>query len=182
MTKKMKLLLALAAVAVMAAASPTLAKEMKIGHANLQRALNESNAGAKAKDQLEEEAKKLEDELNVEQEALKKMKEDIDKMGAVWNKETKEKNENEFRTRSQEFQKKFMDYGDELNNRKQEHENAIIEDLRKIVDEIAKKKGYSYVFERSMGGILYAPDSDDLTDEVIKTYNKRWTEKKKDAK
>jgi len=180
--KKIKLLLALAAIVIIAAASPVLAKQGKIGHANLQRALNESKAGAQAKDQLEEEAKRLEDELNVEQEALKKLKDEIDKKSSIWNKETKEKNEDEFRTRSQEFQKKYMDYGDELNNKKQEHENAIIEDLRKIVDEIAQKKGYSYIFERSMGGILYAPEADDITDEIIKTYDKRWAESRKGGK
>jgi len=180
--QKIKLLLALVAAAIMITASPTLAKEVKIGHANLQRALNESEAGAKAKDLLEEAAQKLENELNVEQEALKNMKAEIDKMVSIWNKETKDAKDNEFRTRSQEFQKKFMDYGDDLNSKKQEQENAIIEDLRRIVDELAKKKGYSYVFERSMGGILYAPESDDLTDEVIKIYNKRWSEKKKEKK
>ncbi|OGQ55316.1 MAG: hypothetical protein A3J24_07350 [Deltaproteobacteria bacterium RIFCSPLOWO2_02_FULL_53_8] len=176
---KIKYLVVIAAAAVIAVSSPAFAKEMKIAHANLQRALNESDAGAKAKDLLEEAAKKLEDELNVEQEVLKKMKEEIDKMAAIWNKETRDAKDEEFRARSQAFQKKYVEYGEELNNKKQERENAIIEDLRVIVDEMAKKKGYSYVFERSMGGILYAPPSDDLTNEIIKTYNKSFAEKQK---
>lgn len=165
-------------IATTALTVPALAKEMRIGHANLQRALNESDAGIKAKDQLEEEAKKLEDELNAQQAELKKMKDDIDKMGAIWNKETRDAKEADFRTKSQEFQKKYSDYGEDLNKKKQDRESVIIEDLRTIVDELAKKKGYSYVFEKSMGGILYAPDADDITDEVIKTYNKRFAEKK----
>lgn len=166
-------------IATTALTAPALAKEMtKIGHANLQRALNESDAGIKAKDQLEEEAKKLEDELNSQQVELKKMKDDIDKMGVIWSKETRDAKEADFRTKSQDFQKKYSDYGEELNKKKQDRESVIIEDLRAIVDELAKKKGYSYVFEKSMGGILYAPDADDITDEVIKTYNKRFAEKK----
>lgn len=181
--KKIKFLVVIAVAVVIAAASPVFAKEakkdFKIAHANLQRALNESVAGAKAKDMLEEAAKKLEEELNAEQEALKKMKDEMEKMSAIWNKETKDKNEMDFRTRSQEFQKKYMEYGDKLNNDKQERENIIIEDLRVIVDELAKTKGYTYVFERSMGGILYAPPSDDLTDEIIKIYNARFEERNK---
>ncbi|MBI5563092.1 MAG: OmpH family outer membrane protein [Deltaproteobacteria bacterium] len=172
MMKKMGLVI-LAAAVMLAAAAPAFAKETKIGHANLQRALNECDAGVKAKAQLEDEAKKLEDELNAQQEDLKKMKDEIDKMGAVWNKETKDAKEADFRTRSEDFRKKFMDYGDELNKKKQDRENLIIEDLRSLVDEIAKKKGYSYVFEKSIGGLLYAPASDDITDEIIKAYNKR---------
>lgn len=180
---RLKFLVVIAAAAVIAVSSPAFAKEtkkdFKIAHANLQRALNESVAGGKAKDLLEEAAKKLEEELNIEQETLKKMKDEMDKMSAIWNKETKDAKEAEFRARSQEFQKKYMEYGDKLNNEKQERENAIIEALRVIVDELAKTKGYSYVFERSMGGILYAPPADDLTDEVIKIYNARFEEKNK---
>lgn len=174
---RLKFLVVLVATAVIAFASPAFAKDSKIAHANLQRALNESDAGAKARDLLEEAAKKLEEELNVEQETLKKMKDEMDKMSGIWNKETKDAKESELRTRGQEFQDKYMKYRDELDNKRQERENAIIEDLRVIVDELAKKKGYSYVLEKSLGGILYAPPADDLTDEIIKTYNKRYAEK-----
>lgn len=159
------------------AAGPALAAEAKFGYANLQRALNECDAGMKAKDDLKAEAEKLELELNKEQESLKKLKDEIDMKAAVWNKETKDAKEKEFRTRSAEFQKRFMEYGEELNSRKQETESRIIDELRVIVEEIAKKKGMTFVFERSVGGILYAPKDLDITDEVIKTHNGRKAKK-----
>jgi len=164
--------------ALMALALPARAAEIKIGYANLQRALNECDAGVKAKETLKDEAKKLEDQLNVKQEELKKMREEIDKKSNVWNKETKDQKENEFRAKSQDFQKQYVQYGDDLNKKKQDTEAKIIDDLRDIVEEIAKKKGYTYVFERSVGGLLYAPAQDDLTDEVIKAYNKQYRNKK----
>lgn len=150
-----------------------LAAEQKIGYANLQRALNECDAGMKAKDDLKNEAEKLESELNKEQESLKKLKDELDTKGAVWNKETRDSKEKEFKARSADFQKKFMEYGEELNKRKQDTEARIIDDLRGIVEEIAKKKGMTFVFERSVGGILYAPKDLDITDEVIKIHNGR---------
>ena len=64
-----------------------------------------------------------------------------------------------------------MQYGEDLNKRKQEIESKIIQGLRDTVEEIAKKKGYSYVFEKSVGGLLYAPADADLTPEVIKAFN-----------
>ncbi|MBI1912346.1 MAG: OmpH family outer membrane protein [Deltaproteobacteria bacterium] len=154
-------------------AAPAKSADIKIGYANLQKALNECEAGIKAKDNLKDEAQKLENELNAKQEDLKKMKDELDKKANVWNKETRDAKEKEFRTKSQDFQKKFMDYGEQLNKRKQDTEARIIEDLRDVVEEIAKKKGYTYVFEKSVGGLLYAPADSDLTDEVIKTYNKK---------
>ncbi len=167
------LFLGLALFAFILSAVNLQAADIKIGYANLQKALNECDAGIKAKDTLKDEAKKLEDELNIKQEELKKMKDELDKKANVWNKETREAKEKDFKTRSQDFQQKFMDYGEQLNKKKQEVEAQIIEELRDVVEEIAKKKGYAYVFEKSVGGLLYAPSDADLTDEVIKTYNKR---------
>ncbi|MFQ5465655.1 MAG: OmpH family outer membrane protein [Thermodesulfobacteriota bacterium] len=155
------------------------AAEVKIGYANLQRALNECKAGIKAKADLKEEAQKLEKELQTQQEGLKKLKEEIDKKAKVWNKETRERKEQDFKVKSQEFQKQFVDYGEELNKKKQATEARIIGELRDVVEEIAKKKKYSYVFERSVGGLLYAPEDADLTDEVIEIYDKKFKAKGK---
>ena len=66
-----------------------------------------------------------------------------------------------------------MEYGEQLNKRKQETEARIIADLRDIVVEIAKKKGMTFVFERSIGGVVYSPKDVDVTDEVIKAHNSR---------
>lgn len=174
--KTMRMTKAISAVIitlVLLVSGNALAAELKIGYANLQKALNECDAGVKAKEDLKAEAQKLEDELNKEQETLKKLKDELDKKSAVWNKETKDSKERDFRARTADFQKKFTEYGEKLNNRKQETEANIIEELRDVVEEIAKKKGMSFVFERSVGGLLYAPKDYDITDEVIKAYNKK---------
>lgn len=154
-------------------AAPAAAADVKIGYVNLQKALNECQAGIKAKEDLKVEAEGLEAELGKKQEELKKMKDELDSKAKVWNKETKEAKEKEFRTRTADFQKKFMDYGEELNKKKQDSEARIIKDLRDIVEEIAKKKGMTFVFEKSVGGLLYAPSDADLTDEVIKASDAR---------
>lgn len=165
--------LGLAILALLIVSLPAGAAELKIGYANLQKALNECEAGIKAKDTIKNEAEKLEGELNKKQEDLKKLKDEIDKKASVWNKETRDAKEKEFKTKSQEFQKKFMDYGEQLNKKKQDTEAKIIQELRAVVEDIAKKKGYTFVFERSVGGVLYAPKDADLTDEVIKAYDKK---------
>lgn len=154
-------------------AAPAAAADVKIGYVNLQKALNECQAGIKAKEDLKVEAEGLEAELGKKQEELKKMKDELDSKAKVWNKETKEAKEKEFRTRTADFQKKFMDYGEELNKKKQDSKARIIKDLRDIVEEIAKKKGMTFVFEKSVGGLLYAPSDADLTDEVIKASDAR---------
>lgn len=171
-----KLLLTTVLVSTVLFSANVLAGEITIVYADLQRALNESEAGIKAKDEIKAEAEEREKELNVQQEELKKLKEEIDKKISVWNDETRMKKQEEFNIKGQEFQQQYMQYGEELNRKKLETEGLIIEELRAVVAEIAEKNGYTYVLELSMGGILYGPAEDDITDELIKLYNKKFKE------
>lgn len=157
-----------------AAASPAMAEDVKIGVADLQRALNESVAGEEAKKDLQAQAAGLEDELGAEQQELKKLKEEIDQKGSVWNDETRAEKERRFKTRSKKFQDRFMAYGEELNKKKKETEARIINELRDVVRELAREQGYSYIFEKSVGGLLYAPEGADVTDEVIERYDRMY--------
>ncbi len=158
---------------VLAFVVPAHAGGVKIAYADLQKALNRSDAGVNAKEELKREAAKLEKELNAEQEEIKKLKQEIDKKRKVWKKNTLLAKEKAFNAKAKAFQKKFVKYNDSLNKKKVEKEAEIIKELREVVRELAKKRGYTYVFEKSAGGILYAPVEADLTDDVIKLYNLR---------
>ncbi len=171
--KKTKLVLP-ALLALLIFTVPANGAKLKIGYANLQKALNESAAGIEAKEVLKEEAEKLEDALNEKQIELKKLKEEIDKKGKVWNKDTLETKEQNLMDRSQDFQQQFMESNEKLNKLKINKEAEIIKELTDLVEEIAQKEGYSYVFERSVGGLIYALPETDLTDTVIELHNKRY--------
>ena len=49
----------------------------------------------------------------------------------------------------------------------------IMKELTKIVAAIGKDKGYTAIVERSTGGVVYMSPSADITEEVIKEYDKR---------
>ncbi|MBI5233103.1 MAG: OmpH family outer membrane protein [Deltaproteobacteria bacterium] len=162
--------------------APVSSAELKIGYVNLQKALNDSEAGRKAKDYLQIEAKAKEDDLVKKEEELKSIKEQLDKKGSVWNKETKDAKEKELQEKSEEFLKQRMKYAEELNKKKKQSEEKIIEDLRLIVEELAKKKGYTYIFEQALGGVLYAPKDADLTNALMEFYDKRFLEQEGNIK
>lgn len=164
---------------ILAFALPASAASLKIGYADLQKALNRSDAGVNAKESLKVEAAKLEEELNAEQAAIKKLKDEIDKKKKVWKKNTLAAKQKAFNAKAKAFQKKFVKYNDGLNKKKVEKEAEIIKELQSVVKELAKKRGYTYIFEKSGGGILHAPDDADLTDDVIKLFNIRTRESAK---
>ena len=156
---------------------PAVAGTQKIGYANLQKALNDCDAGKVAKENLQRKAEDLETDLNAKQEELKKLKGEIDSKRSIWNKEMLNTKEELFVSKSRAFETQFREYNEEINNKKQAEEAAIIEEFAGIVEELAKKRGYTYVIERSLGGLLYAEPENDLTAEVIKIHNKRFSKR-----
>ncbi len=61
------------------------------------------------------------------------------------------------------------------------HEQRLVQriqkDLKKIIDELGKKEGYLLIIEKRQGGVLYSPQSVDLTDRLIREYNAQSAQK-----
>jgi outer membrane protein len=65
--------------------------------------------------------------------------------------------------RIQEFQQQAQE---EIAKKEQEVLTPVIDKARKAIDEVAKEKGYTYVFDSSVGVLLYADDSEDVLADV----------------
>lgn len=65
--------------------------------------------------------------------------------------------------RIQEFQQQAQE---EIAKKEQEVLTPIIDKARKAIDEVAQEKGYTYVFDSSLGVLLYANDSEDVLADV----------------
>jgi outer membrane protein len=65
--------------------------------------------------------------------------------------------------RIQEFQQQAQE---EIGKKEQEVLTPIIDKARKAIDEVAVEKGYTYVFDASLGVLLYAKDSEDVMADV----------------
>ncbi len=65
--------------------------------------------------------------------------------------------------RIQEFQQQAQE---EIGSKEQEVMTPIIDKARKAIDEVAKEKGYTYVFDSSVGVLLYFDDSEDVLVDV----------------
>ena len=70
-------------VAACVMSTSVFAADLKIGYVDMQRALTGSEAGKEAKEQLAAKVKKYQDEINVKQEDLKKLKDELEKQGAL---------------------------------------------------------------------------------------------------
>ena len=158
--------------AVLALAAPALA-EIKIGIVDLQRALNESAAGKKAKEQFKVEFDRMQGSLKGEKDKLDKMKDDLDKQSAVLKADDRKAKADEFERRQRDLRRKLEDSDAELRKKDQELTGDILKDLAVVIQEIGQRDNYTVVLENSSSSVLYGAKSIDMTDEVIKTFDAR---------
>ena len=138
---------------------------------DLQKALNLSDAGVKAKAEIGQQVKKYEAKVSAEQEALKEMKKELDKQAVLLSDEARSKKEREFQQRAKEFQRFTKDIQDELQQKDSDYTKRIIEEILEVTRKLGKEKGYSVVLEKSESSLIYGDPAVDLTDDVIKAYN-----------
>src|SRR5258706_15556314 len=158
------------ASAVLALAAPAFA-EIKIGIVDLQRALNESAAGKKAKEQFKVEFDRMQGSLKGEKDKLDKMKEDLDKQGAVLKPDDRKAKADEFDRRQRDLRRKLEDSDAELRKKDQELTGDILKDLAQVIQDIGQRDNYTVILENSSSSVLYGAKSIDMTDEVIRTFD-----------
>ncbi len=163
---------ALVALAMLGLARPAAA-ELKIGIVDLQRALNESAAGKKAKEQFKAEFDKTQNALKAEKDRLDKMKDDLDKQSTILKADERKAKADEFDRRQRDLRRKLEDSDAELRKKDSELTGDILKDLAEVIQQIGQRDNYTVILENSSSSVLYGAKSIDVTDEVIRTFDAR---------
>ena len=158
-------------VLVAAAARGVVAADFRIAVVDMQRALNECDAGKKAKDQVKSKFERSQDSLKRQREDLDRMKDDYDRKALVLKEEERRNLEKDLETRTLEFKRKYEDFQRDLKRTDAELTSSIVEELYGIVRDYGAKNNYTLVLEASSGAMLYADKSVDVTDEIVKLHN-----------
>jgi outer membrane protein len=153
------------------AAGAASAADVKIGYVDMQRALNNSEAGKEAKEQLASRLKKYQDEINGKQDELKRLKEELEKQGMLLSETARAGKEKDYQQKLKEFQRFTKDAQDELQGKDEEFTRKILEEMEKVIKEYAHINGYAFIFAKNDSVILYVDDKADVTDEVLKLFN-----------
>jgi outer membrane protein len=73
--------------------------------------------------------------------------------------QTKEKELYDLQTRIQDFQQTAQE---SIQKKKEEVYGPILKKAEDAIKTLAKEKGYSYIFDTSVGAVIFAQDSDDI--------------------
>lgn len=163
----------LLATAVFAWAGAAVAQDVKIGVVDIDQAVNATDQGKKARDELAKKRKAAEAELKPLMDRGRALAEELQSKRFVLSEEALSQKQldlaeiqNNARARMGELEGQYkVDY------------ERLVGPLRQkligIIDEIGKSEGFTVIFERSSPGLLYAKEALDVTDLVIQRFNKK---------
>lgn len=171
--------LTVALLGLVLTASAAMATDLVLGTVDLQRALNESESGKKAKEDFKVQVDKLQAELGKQKADIEKIKEDVEKKGLVLKDEERKNIEKDYQRRLRDFQRTYKDSQAELQQKDQELTNGILRELQEVIVEYGAKSNYTLILEASnTGAVIYNSRAVDVTDKIIEAYNaKRKTAK-----
>ena len=157
------------AAALLLSTSAAYAEEFKLGFVDMQRALNETEDGRKAKAALKKVFDQKQKELDEQQAVLKKDIEDLDKKRTLLPADQVREKEAELQQRMQKVQQTYLRHQQDLSGKEQEATAKIYERMNKIIQKIATTENFSMIVDKS--ALVFAKPHLDLTNDVIRRYN-----------
>ena len=142
---------------------PALA-DVKIGVINMERIMRDSEAAKKASSKLEKEFKKRSQELDKSRQQAQAMQEDMEKNGVTLSESARAAKSKELADMSRELQRKQREYNEDLNARRNEELQFIVERTNTVIRAMAEKENFDLIMQEA----VYAGKNVDITDRVIK--------------
>lgn len=167
----LSLLAAFALGGVTVAAPLAHAEDPKVGYVDMARAFNELEDSKQAKDQLKKDFDGKQKLLDEAQNKLKAKKDEFDAKSAMMKPEVKQQKQDELQKDFASLQQTYMQLQQDLSKR----EGALVQDitrkLRKVVEKVGDRDNYAMILDIGEA-VLYYKRHQDITDQVIREYNK----------
>jgi outer membrane protein len=147
------------------------AADLKVAYVDIQKAINESNAGKDAKKAISKDVEKIQHLGAEKQKELQTMRESFEKQTLMLTPEARVSKEKEYQNKSRDFQRWLDDTQNEMNQKRMEMERNISIGLVKVIQKMGADEGYTIILEKNESIVLYASKTLDITDRVIKAYD-----------
>jgi outer membrane protein len=147
------------------------AADLKIAYVDIQRAINECNAGKDAKKAITKDVEKFQRLIADKQKELQTMKESFEKQALMLTPDARANKEKEYQNKLREFQRWGEDNQNELNQKRIEMERNISIALVKVIQKLGADEGYTFILEKNENIVLFASKAVDITDRAIKAYD-----------
>lgn len=155
------------------------AEVAKIGVFSFETFLKNSKAGQAARQEMTDEAKKLEKQLETKKQEIEKMRDTLAREATVLSDEVKAQRTRDLQIKILDLQNMENNFTRSFNQQQNELMSKIRNEVMKLLQDIGKSEGYLLILENI--GVVYAPDRVDLTDRLIKEHDKKYPVKAKSS-
>jgi outer membrane protein len=157
-------------------ASTQAAEAFKMGVVDPQSVLEKSKAGKKALDGLKEYVSTRQKLLAKDEEDLRTYEKQLKEQAAKLSETEKKDKETQFRAKIQDFQKRAQEFNQELQGKQKELVDDYMKKISVATQSVAEKGGFSLVVdkgsEQTVKIVIYHKDTIDLTEQVIKEFDR----------
>ncbi|MBK9306084.1 MAG: OmpH family outer membrane protein [Nitrospira sp.] len=171
-----KLLFLIAFAPVLLLGSHVQAADFKMAVVDPQSVLEKSKAGKRALDGLKEYVSIRQKLLAKDEEDLRNQERQLKEQASKWSDAEKKEKETQFRTKVQDFQKRAQDFNQELQKKQKELVDEYMKKISVATQTVAEKGGVALVVdkgsEQTVKIVIYNKDTIDLTDQVVKEFDR----------
>jgi outer membrane protein len=162
-----------------ATAAATTPGSSKIGYIDVQRVLARSAAGVAAREQLEKERAGIQKDMDGRRQELEKLREDLEKKGPLLTADARREKQEQFERKRRDAARAADDFQKELEKREATLLQKVLQEVGGVIEKVGKERNYYMIVEKRNAGVLYAATDADITDEVIRAYDREAGSKKK---
>lgn len=154
--------------AALVAQAPALAQEsFRVGFVNTDRIFREANTAKASQAKLEQEFARREKELSDLGAALKTASERFEREAPTLSESQRQQRQRQLVDQDREFQRKRREFQEDLNARKNEELQQVLDRANRAVRQIAEQEKYDLILQEA----VYINPKHDITDKVIKALN-----------
>ena len=147
------------------------AADLRIAYIDIQRAINECNAGKEAKKLITKDLEKVQRSNADKQKELQTLKETFEKQAPMLTPDARVAKEKEFQGKVRDYQRWVDDSQNEMNQKRIQMERDISVALVKVIQKLGTDEGYTLILEKNENIVLFASKAIDITDRTIKAFD-----------
>jgi outer membrane protein len=154
-------------VAALAFGAQAQADEFRVGFVNTDRIFREANTAKAAQAKLEQEFSRREKDLNDMGNSLKSASDKFEREAPTLSESQRVQRQKQLVDQDRDFQRKRREFQEDLNARKNEELQQVLERANRVVRQVAEQEKYDVVLQEA----VYINPKYDITDKVIKALN-----------
>jgi outer membrane protein len=143
------------------------AEDFRVGFVNTDRIFREANSAKQAQAKLEQEFSRREKELNDLGASLKTASDRFEREAPTLSEAQRGQRQKALVDQDREFQRKRREFQEDLNARKNEELQQVLDRANRVVKQVAEAEKYDLILQEA----VYINPKHDITDKVIRALN-----------